>query len=40
VHTADAILLAAADTVADRTLTLMGKGKTAAVIPLRRGLQK
>ena len=40
VHTADAVLLAAADAVADRTLTLAGERKSAAVIPLRRGRQK
>jgi integrase len=40
VHTADAILLAAADTVAAKTLTLMDERKTAAVIPLHRGRQK
>ena len=32
VHTADAILLAAADAVADRTLTLMGERKPAGVV--------
>jgi integrase len=37
VHTADAVLLAAADAVADRVLTLLGERKSAAVIPLRRG---
>ena len=40
VHTADAILLAAADTVAAKTLTLMDERKTTAVIPLHRGRQK
>jgi integrase len=40
VHTADAVLLSAADAVADRTLTLMGERKSAAVIPLRRGRQR
>jgi integrase len=40
VHTADAVLLAAADAVADRTLTLMGERKSAAVIQLRPGRQK
>jgi integrase len=36
VHAADAVLLAAADAVADRTRALMGEGKTEAqVIPLR-----
>jgi integrase len=36
IHTADAILLAAADTVANRTLELMGEGQTsAAIIPFR-----
>jgi integrase len=40
VHTADAVLLAAADDVANRTLTLMGERKSAAVIPLRRGRSK
>ena len=35
VHTADAVLLAAADAVADRMLTLMGERKSAAVIQLR-----
>ena len=35
VHSADAVLLAAADAVADRTLTLMGERKSAAVIQLR-----
>src|SRR5262249_8889942 len=34
VHTADAILLAAADAVADRTLILMGEPKAATVIQL------
>jgi integrase len=37
VHSADAVLLAAADAVADRTLTLMGEREPVAVIPLRRG---
>ena len=40
VHTADAILLAAGDAVANRTLMLMGERKSAAVIQLRRGRQK
>ena len=40
VHTADAVLLAAADAVADHTLALMGERKPAAVIPLRRGRQQ
>ena len=40
VYTADAILLAAADAVANRTLMLMGERKSAAVIQLRRGRQK
>jgi integrase len=40
VHTADTVLLAAADAVANRTLTLMGESKSAAVIQLRRGRQK
>ena len=36
VHTADAVLLAAADAVADRTLALMGEAAPdAQVIPLR-----
>jgi integrase len=36
VHSADAVLLAAADTVANRTAQLMGEGKPAAeVVPLR-----
>jgi integrase len=36
VHSADAVLLAAADAVADRTAALMGEGKPeAAVVPLR-----
>lgn len=36
VHSADAVLLAAADAVADRTAVLMGEGKPeAAVVPLR-----
>jgi integrase len=36
VHSADAVLLAAADAVADRTAELMGEGKPAAeVVPLR-----
>jgi integrase len=35
VHSADAVLLAAADAVADRMLTLMGERKSAAVIQLR-----
>jgi integrase len=36
VHSADAVLLAAADAVADRTLELMGEAKpTAEVVPLR-----
>jgi integrase len=35
VHSADAVLLAAADAVADRTLTLMGERKSATVIQLR-----
>jgi integrase len=34
-HSADAVLLAAADAVADRTLELMGEGRNAKVIPLR-----
>jgi integrase len=37
VHAADAVLLAAADAVANRTLTLMGERKAAAIIQLRRG---
>jgi integrase len=40
VHTADAVLLASADAVSDRTLTLMGERKSAAVVQLRRGRQK
>jgi integrase len=40
VHSADAVLLAAADAVADQTLILMGDRKSAAVIPLRGGRQK
>ena len=40
VHSADAVLLAAADAVADQTLALIGESNTAAVIPLRRGRQK
>ncbi len=37
VHAADAVLLAAADIVADRTAELMGEGKAGAVVvPLRR----
>jgi integrase len=36
VHSADAVLLAAADAVADRTAELMGDGKSATdVVPLR-----
>jgi integrase len=34
-HSADAVLLAATDAVANRTLELMGERKSAAVIPLR-----
>jgi integrase len=34
-HSADAVLLAAADAVADRTLELMGEGQNAKIIPLR-----
>ena len=34
-HSADAVLLAAADAVADRTLELMGEGLNAKVIPFR-----
>ena len=36
VHSADALLLAAADAVANNTLKLIGQLKSAAVIPLRR----
>jgi integrase len=40
VHSADAVLLAAADAVAERTAELMGEGRTdAAIIPLRRAVQ-
>jgi integrase len=35
IHSADAVLLAAADAVADRTLELMGEGRNAKIIPLR-----
>jgi hypothetical protein len=36
VHSADAVLLAAADAVADHTAELMGEGKpTGGVVPLR-----
>jgi hypothetical protein len=36
VHAADAVLLAAADAVANRTVELMGEAKPAAgVVPLR-----
>jgi integrase len=34
-HSADAVLLAAADAVADRTLELIGEGRNAKIIPLR-----
>jgi integrase len=34
-HSADAVLLAAADAVADRTLELMGERRNAKIIPLR-----
>ena len=38
VHSADAVLLAAADAVADRTAELMGEEKPAGeVVPLRAG---
>jgi integrase len=40
VHTADAVLLAAADAVADRTLALMKERKLATVISLRPGRQQ
>ena len=40
VHTADAVLLAAADAVANRTSALMGERKPAAVIQLRRSRLK
>jgi integrase len=35
IHAADAVLLAAADAVARRTLELMGEAKGADVVPLR-----
>ena len=35
IHSADAVLLAAADAVADRTLVLMGERRQAKVIPVR-----
>jgi integrase len=35
IHSADAVLLAAADSVADRSLELMGERRNAKVIPLR-----
>ena len=35
VHAADAVLLAAADTVALRTAELMGEARSAEVVPLR-----
>jgi integrase len=35
VHAADAVLLAAADAVANRTAELMGEQKSGTVIPLR-----
>jgi integrase len=40
VHSADAVLLAAADAVADQTMARMGERKTAAVVPLRARRQK
>jgi integrase len=40
VHAADEVLLAAADAVADRTLTLMGERKPATVVQLQQGRRR